>query len=350
MKLRLSMVAAVAAALVLAAVASAAKGAAELTDPTGGNPAKVACKGKKLKLGFSAPLPDPNYDLIYSMIARDVKKAGGTSQLTQANLDPNKQIADIQSMVSGGANVLIVAPVNPQAVQPALNAARAKGVKIVATDIFVGGPYATNVATSPRDSGYEAARYLKQAVGSGAVAAILAPTFAGEVIAARNRGFLAGAKDFGLNLVAQDTATAFSPDEGAKILGTYRVKYGSSLKGVWIFNDVLALAAPALTGGGFDPAILGVNGIPAFIGMIQGGKAAATWNLHPEAIAHTLAWASHRAICGLKMPKNIFVPVTKVDRSNVSKWVAWEKLPTLPFTVKLTTKQRKTTVGLGSNP
>ena len=40
---------------------------------------------------------------------------GGKSQLTQANLDPNKQIADIQSMVSGGVNVLIVAPVNPQA-------------------------------------------------------------------------------------------------------------------------------------------------------------------------------------------------------------------------------------------
>ncbi len=348
MKLKLIVLVSVVAAM--ATVTSSAGGASKVADPTRGNPAKPACAGKKLKLGFAAPLPDPNYDLIYGMIARDVKKAGGTSQLTQANLDPNKQIADVQSMVSAGVNVLIVAPVNPQAIQPALNAARAKGVKIVATDIFVGGPYATNVATSPWDSGFQAASYLKQTVGNGAVAAILAPTFAGEVIAARNRGFLAGAKQFGLNLVAQDTATAFSPDEGAKILGTYRVKFGSSLKGVWIFNDVLALAAPALANGGFNPAIVGDNGIPPFVQMIQGGQAAATWNLHPEAIAHTLAWASHRAVCGLKMPRNIFVPVTKVDKSNVSQWVSWDKLPALPFTVKLTTKLRKTTVGLGSNP
>ena len=302
MKLKLVLAAGVVTAIAVAAVTSGANGASRVVDPTAGNPAKVACKGKKLKLGFSAPLPDPNYDLIYGMIARDVKKAGGASQFTQANLDPNKQIADIQSMVSGGINVLVVAPVNPQAVQPALNAARAKGVKIVATDVFVGGPYATNVATSPWESGYQAARYMKQTVGTGAVAAILAPTFAGEVIAARNRGFLAGAKQFGLNLVAQDTATAFSPDEGAKILGTYRVKFGSSLKGVWIFNDVLALAAPAIAGGGFNPAIVGDNGIPPFIEMIEGGQAVATWNLHPEAVAHTIAWASHRAVCGLKMP------------------------------------------------
>ncbi len=350
MRLRSIGIACAVAVIAVAATATAASGSSQAASPSSGDPAKVACKGKRLRLGFSAPLPDPNYDLIYGMIARDVKKAGGRSQFTQANLDPNKQIADIRAMVSGGVNVLIVAPVNPQAVQQALNAARSRGVKIVATDIFVGGPYATNVATSPRDAGFEAARYLKQTVGDGAVAAILAPTFAGEVIAARNRGFLAGAKQFGLNLVAQDTATAFSPDEGAKILGTYRVRFGSTLKGVWIFNDVLALAAPALTGSGFDPAIVGVNGIPAFIGLIQGGKAAATWNLHPEAIAHTLAWASHRAICNIKLPKNIFVPVTKVDRANAARWVAWERLPTLPFQVKLTTKLRKTTVGIGTNP
>ncbi len=336
--------------IVLVAVAAlAATATATAAAPAGDNPAKAVC-GKKIKLGFTIPLPDPNYDLIYGMVAKDIKGAHGTSQKTQANLDPNKQIADVQSMVSSGVNVLIVAPVNPQAIQPALNAARKKGVKLVATDVFIGGPYATNIATSPYTAGYQAAAYLKRTVGSGAVAAILAPAFAGPVIAARNDGFLAGAKAAGLNLVAQDTANAFSPDEGAKILGGYKVKYGSSLKGVWIFNDTLALGAPGVTDSTFNPAIVGVNGIPPFIQMIQGGKAAATWNLHPEAIAHTLAWAAERAVCGTKMPGTIYIPVSRVDSANASRWIPWEKLPGLPFLVKLRHAGGKTFVQLGKNP
>jgi len=336
--------------IVLVAVAAlAATATATAAALSGDDPAKAVC-AKKIKLGFTIPLPDPNYDLIYGMVARDIRGARGTSQKTQANLDPNKQIADVASMVSSGVNVLVVAPVNPQAIQPALNAARRKGVKLVATDVFIGGPYATNVATSPYIAGFQAAAYLKRTVGSGAVAAILAPAFAGPVIAARNEGFLAGAKATDLNLVAQETAGAFTPDEGAKILGSYKVKYGSSLKGVWIFNDTLALGAPGVTDSSFSPAIVGVNGIPPFIGMIKGGKAAATWNLHPEAIAHTLAWAAERAVCGKKMPATIYVPVTRVDRANASRWVPWEKLPSLPFRVKLRTGGGKTFVRLGKNP
>lgn len=336
--------------LILVAVAGAALAlAATAFGAPSGAATAGACK-TKIKLGFTVPLPDPNYDLIYGMVAGDVKRSGGKSQKTQANLDPNKQIADVRSLVSAGVNVLIVAPVNPQSIQPALNAARKKGVKLVATDVFIGGPYATNVATSPYDAGYQAAQYLKATLGSGEVAALLAPAFAGPVIAARNQGFLVGAKKFGLNLVDQVTATAFTPDEGAKILGSWKVRYGSSLKGVWIFNDTLALGAPGVADGTFNPAIVGVNGIPPFIQMIQGGKAAATWNLHPEAIAHTLGWAARNAVCNVKMPKTIFVPVTKVDKTNVGRWVPWEALPKLKFTVQLQKKSGKTWVKLGKNP
>ena len=333
----------------LAATACGASASGQQAGASATTSAAAACK-TKVKLGFTEPLPDPNYDLIYGMIAGDIKRAGGTTQKTQANLDANKQIADVQSMVSAGINVLVVAPVNPQSIQPALAAARKKGVKIVATDVFIGGPYATNIATSPYTAGFNAAVYLKKKVGNGEVAAILAPEFAGPVIAARNDGFLAGAKQVGLNLVAQETAGAFTPDEGAKILGAYKVKYGSALKAVWIFNDTLALAAPAVLDASFSPAIVGVNGIPPFMDLIKAGKALATWNLHPEAIAHTLAWAAQNAVCGKKMQKTIYVPVTKVDAANAAKWIPWEKLPKLAFKVRFFKTQGKTYVRLGKNP
>jgi ribose transport system substrate-binding protein len=344
MKLRLTLLA-VAAAFSLAAAYTAAAAPSKATKAQ----ARAACS-TKVNLGFSEPLPDPNYDLIYGMIASDIKKAGGKTQKTQANLDANKQIADIQSMVSSGVNVLVVAPVNPQSVQPALDAARAKGVKLIGSDVFIGGPYATNIATSPYDAGYESAQYLHSKVGSGQVAAILAPAFAGPVIAARNQGFLDGAEKFGLNVVDKPIATGFTPDDGAKQLAAWKAKYGSSLKGVWIFNDTLALAAPSVLDSSFSPAIVSINGNPPNVAMIQGGKELATWNLHPEAIAHATAWAAENAVCKVKMPSNIFVPVTAITASNASRWVPWTKLPALPFTVKIFTVHGKSFVKIGKNP
>ncbi len=344
MKLRLTLLAGVAAtalAVAYTAVASPTKAATAT--------ASAACN-TKVNLGFSEPLPDPNYDLIYGMIASDIKKAGGTSQKTQANLDANKQIADIASMVSSGVNVLVVAPVNPQSVQPALDAARAKGVKLIAGDVFFGGPYATNIASSPYDAGWQSAQFLKRKVGTGAVAAILAPGFAGPVIAARNQGFLDGAEKFGLTIVDKPIATGFSPDDGAKQLAAWKVKYGSSLKGVWIFNDTLALAAPSLFDSAFRPAMVSINGDPANIAMIKSGQEAATWNLHPEALAHTTAWAAKNAVCNVKMPKTIYGPVTRVDAQNAAKWVSWSALPKLKFPVKLFTIHGKTFIKIGKNP
>ncbi len=344
MRLRLTLLAGVVAATLAIAYTAAAS-------PTGAAKASAsaACK-TKVNLGFSEPLPDPNYDLIYGMIASDIKKAGGKTQKTQANLDPNKQIADIQSMVSSGVNVLVVAPVNPQSVQPALDAARAKGVKLIGADVFIGGPYATNIASSPYDAGYASAHYLARKVGTGQVAAILAPGFAGPVLSARNQGFLDGAANFGLNVVDKPIATGFSPGDGARQLGAWKAKYGSSLKGVWIFNDTLALAAPSVFDSSFSPTLVSINGDPPNVAMIKSGIESAVWNLHPEALAHATAWAAQNAVCKVEMPMNIYVPVTRIDANNASKWVSWTDLPKLPFTTKIFTIHGKSFVKIGKNP
>jgi ABC-type sugar transport system substrate-binding protein len=343
----------VAAALtVLAAIAAAAGGVATsghagqaetaqsaLRLPKGANPAAKQCRGAA-SVGFTIPLPDPNYELISGIIRRDVRAAGGRYRSAVANLQPNKQIADVDSMIQAGVKVLIVAPVNPQAIQPALNRARRRGVKLVVTDVFIGGPYATNVATSPYDAGFGAARFLRDRVGSGKVAAILAPNFAGPVIAARNAGFEAGAQQLGLNVVEREVIAQFTPEEGRRIAEQYKLKHGD-LRAIWTFNDLMALGAQGAISGSFQPQIVGVNGEPPVIDLIRAGRVAATFNLHPEAIAHTLAWAAEAARCGKRMPRTIWVPVTRVDRANVSAWVPWERLPQQRFRVTVAKRGAK---------
>ncbi|MBA3382202.1 MAG: sugar ABC transporter substrate-binding protein [Actinobacteria bacterium] len=306
--------------------------------PQAGWPAgKPACPVKgKYTVGFTQPLPDPNYALITSIVAGDLKKMKIGFTKAVANLNPGKQIADIDSMVQQGVKTLIVAPVDPNAVQPALQRAREKGVKIVVTDVFVGGPYATNIATSPYDAGYQGAQRLAKLVGNGRVAAIEGPSFAGPVLTERNRGFGNGAGATKLDVVSSQTNFKITPDGARDIVEAWRLKYGSSLKGIWAFNDLSALGAASALSGDFQPKVVGLNGEPAAIDAIKAGKMAATFDLQPAVIAHSLAWAADSARCNKTMAKTIFVGVKLYTAANAKSWVPWAQLPQQPF--KMATK------------
>lgn len=307
-----------------------------------GKPVCAATRGAKV--GFLQPLADPSYQLIYKIVQRDLRTSGATTSLAVANLNPGKQIGDIRAMVQKGVKVLIVAAVDPRAIQGALAEARKAGIKVVATDVFLGGPYVTNVATSPFDAGNIGANWLKKAIGTGQVTAIEGPTFAGEVLVQRNLGFTAGAKKSNLNVVERQTNAKISPDGARTIVEAWKQKYGPDLKGIWAFNDLSALGAASALGAGFTPVIVGMNGEPPAINLIKANRIGATVDLQPGAIAHTLAFAAASGICGKALPKTIFVPVKLIDKTNVAKWVPWDKLPSVPFTIQLTKRQGKTFV------
>lgn len=312
---------------------------------TGWPAGKVVCPVKgKITYGFSQPLPDPNYELITGIIKSDLAKMKIGFTKAVANLNPGKQIADIDSMVQQGVKVLIVAPVDPNAIQPALERARQKGVKLVVTDTFVGGPYATNVATTPYDGGYQGAQRLKKLVGDGKVAAIEGPSFAGPVLTERNRGFTTGASASGLNVVDKATNFRISPDGARELVEAWKLKYGSSLKGIWGFNDLSALGALSAVSGDFQPVIVGMNGEPAAVAAIKAGKMAATYDLQPATIAHAMSFSADSARCGKTLPKTQWVSVKLITKANASKWVPWAQLPKQPFTVNYKTVNGKTFV------
>lgn len=69
--------------------------------------------------------------------------------------DMAKQISDIEDMVAGHVNLLIVNPMDAQGLVPAVNAATAAGVKVVAIDNTLDptAHFVTQVQTSSFDNG-----------------------------------------------------------------------------------------------------------------------------------------------------------------------------------------------------
>jgi ABC-type sugar transport system substrate-binding protein len=316
--------------------------------PSGGAfPASLANSGpvcqKGATVGFSMPLPDPNFAVLGPVVKADLQAAGYHVVLTQANLDPGKQISDINSLIAQGIKVLVTNPVVPQSIQPLVHRLNAMHIPIIVQETRIGGPYTTDVTSTVEDAAADGARVLKAAVGGGKVAAMNGLTEA-EILARENNAFAAEAKSIGLNVVDNKTNNTDTPD-GARVQATpWKTRFGSSLKGVWSFNDGSAVGVASLRGNGFDPKIVSINGEPEIIPFIQQGKVLATYWLQLPKIAHTLSWAVEQALCGKSLPSSIYLPLKKIDKSNISEWLSPAQQAKQPFTVKLVQQNGRWTV------
>lgn len=285
-------------------------------------------------VGYSQPLPDPNFEAISAVIEKALGEYGATLRPVNANLDPGKQVSDINTLLDQGINALIANPIDPNATQPAFDRVRGADIPIIAQETTRGGPFATNVTADVEAAAREGAELLREAVGEGAVTALNGPDFA-EVIVRENTTFAETAEQIGLNVADTQVNQEIRPEAAKAIADAWRTQYGADLKGVWTFNDISAVGVASSVGGDFEPVIVSINGNPPAIPLIESGRILATFDLQQEKLGQALAYAAINAICGEELPETIVVPVKKIDASNVSEWRPLEERLDAPFDVQL---------------
>ena len=104
----------------------------------------------------------PYFGAQVAAAADEAKKAGCTVRTSDGQNDMGKEIADVEDMVAGGVNLLILNPRDPEGLVPAANAATAKGVKVVVMDSSL-DPRAnviTQVRSSNDQNGYLVGQWL----------------------------------------------------------------------------------------------------------------------------------------------------------------------------------------------
>ena len=100
----------------------------------------ISCKPKTPKIGILIHsyenerwTKDKNY------LVEDLTKLGAEVMLDVADNDQNKQIAQAKNMISNGAQVLIVVPINQDAAAKIVDMAHESGVKVIAYDRLING-------------------------------------------------------------------------------------------------------------------------------------------------------------------------------------------------------------------
>lgn len=246
------------------------------------------------------------------------KQAGVPLTVVDASDDATKQVSDIEDLVSKNVSVLIVNPVDSDAVTGAVEAAIAKGGRVISVDRVVNGVDIDCQIASDNVAGAElATQYIVDTLGENVKTAELVGTSGASAAIDRSQGFH-NIADKKLKVVASQTAD-FDRTQGMTVMENM-LQADSSIQAVFAGNDEMALGAvEAISGAKKDVLVVGFDATDDAIEAIRQGRMGATIAQQPDLIGSTAVENAIRLTKGESIPKEIPVEVTLITKDTVDK-------------------------------
>ena len=234
--------------------------------------------------------------------------------VVDASDDSAKQASDIEDLVSKGIKVLIVNPVDSDAVAPSIEDVIAAGINVIAVDRMVNGVDVDCSIASDNVLGAElAAQFLVDTVGEGAKCAELQGVNGASATVDRGAGFH-NIADSKLEVVASQTAN-FNRAEGLTVMENI-LQASPDVQCVFAHNDEMALGAlEALEGK--EVVVAGFDATDDAIQAVKDGKMAATVAQQPDLMGSTAVETAQKLMAGESVESSIPVEVKLVTAENV---------------------------------
>lgn len=239
-------------------------------------------------------------------------------QLTVADAgdDTAKQAADIEDLVASGISVLIVNPVDSDAVTGAVEFALSKGVRVISVDRAVNGVEIDCQIASDNIMGAElSTQFIVDMLGEGAVVVELEGVTGTSAAIERSQGFH-NIADEKLNVVASQTAN-FNRTEGMSVMENM-LQANGDIQAVFAANDEMALGAmEAISGAGKDILVVGFDATDDALASIEAGQMAATVQQQAGLIGSTAVENAVKLINGETIPNSVPVEVVLITKDNL---------------------------------
>ena len=302
------------AVLLLAVLATALAAGCQRGGGEGGGGARIGLSVSTLNNPFFVTLRDG------AQGAAD--EAGAELIISDAQNDTAQQQDDIQNFVTQQVNVILVNPVDSDAVVPAIEAANQANIPVIALDRGAsGGELATTIASDNVQGGNLAGEELIRLVGSGSVAQ-LEGTPGADPARDRGQGFQdAIDAQSSVEVVASQSAN-FDRAEGLNVAENI-LQANPDIAGIFAQNDEMALGAVQALGGsaGDDVKVVGFDAIEDALSAIQDGTMNATVAQQPAEIGSLGVENAISVINGESVEENIPVEVQLVTQENVSEFL-----------------------------
>jgi len=280
-------------------------------------------EGGGARIGLSvSTLNNPFFVTLRDGAQSAADEAGAELIVSDAQNDTAQQQDDIQNFVTQQVNVILVNPVDSDAVVPAIEAANQANIPVIALDRGAsGGEFATTIASDNVQGGNLAGEELIRLVGSGSVAQ-LEGTPGADPARDRGQGFQdAIDAQSAVEVIASQSAN-FDRAEGLNVAENI-LQANPDIAGIFAQNDEMALGAVQALGGsaGDDVKVVGFDATEDGLSAIQDGTMNATVAQQPAEIGSLGVENAISVINGESVEENIPVEVQLVTPENVSDFL-----------------------------
>ena len=235
------------------------------------NPAKKS--DGKIIIGFSMDTLKEHWVKDKELIEKRATELGATVITSVAESDDNKQLQQIDDMLTRGVNVLIIAPHNGQIAATAVEKAKKQGVPVVSYDrLILSDDIDVLISHLHSTAGQMQAEYALKNAPKGNYVMIYGPTTDNNavIMKASQMEVLKPAIERGdIKIVAEQNATNWSPEMALKIAENALTQNNNNVAAIVASNDGTAGgAAQALKTQGLTGKVV-VTGMDAQIDALQ---------------------------------------------------------------------------------
>ncbi|UFS68099.1 substrate-binding domain-containing protein [Paracoccus denitrificans] len=222
----------------------------------------------------------PFYIELADAMKAEAEAKGVPLEISIANQDLNKQLADVEDFIVKGVDVIVISPVDSQGVMAAIAKADAAGIKVITVDVPAANAKVTShIGTDNYTGGVKAGELMAEVLGGkGKVAIIDYPTV--QSVVARVEGFRKALEAHPeIEIVAQQTGITRAE---ALAVAQNMLQANPDIAGIFGFGDDAALAAAvAVKSAGLEGQVkvIGFDGMeearnavdanPVMVGVIQ---------------------------------------------------------------------------------
>lgn len=276
----------------------------------------------ELVVGISfQEMNNPYFVTMKKALQKAVDKMGATLIVTDAHHDISKQVMDVNDMLERGIDILLLNPTDTTGAQAAVEAAKAKGVPVVAVDAEAEGPISGYVGSKNFKAGYLSCQYLVKDLGGQGEVAILDGIPVTPILQRVKGCKKALGEADGIKLV--DRQNGHQERNKAMQATENMIQAHPDLAGLFSVNDGGTLGAlVAVQSSGKDIKVASIDGIPEAIKDMQKPDSPLVVDVaqHPDKMVVEALKLAVKKYHGEDSPKDVPVDVTPVTKKNAAQF------------------------------
>lgn len=289
------------------------------------HPGDISARRTENRLVFGATymtMNNPYYQVLDSCLRSEIETNGDILLTRDAAMDQDRQNQEMEELISAGAQVIFLTPVEWDTARAGLEAAAEAGVPVIVVDAPVRDAdlAACSVLSDNYQAGVLCAEHLLSAREGANI--ILLEHITARSGAERIQGFrdtIAGHDGF----VILASGESDGQIENAMPVMEELLRQAPEADVLMALNDPSALGGlAAIEGAGLTSRFLiySVDGSPEAKGLVDDGLMTATCAQFPSRIAREAAAQGYRALEGDCGQRKIVVPVELLTANNVSRY------------------------------